>query len=59
MTAKRAAAYEGGPQTRFFYIRRNGDLSQPMLVNYIVGGKAKQGEWRPSVACGAARSPPG
>src|SRR5687768_12282737 len=41
VTAKGAAAYEGGP-SRFFYIRRSGDTSQPQSVFYIVGGKAKQ-----------------
>lgn len=41
--AKGAAAYETGPITRFFYIRRGGDVSQPMVVNYMIGGKAKQG----------------
>ena len=41
--AKMAAAYENGPVTRFFYIRRSGDTSQPLVVNYIVGGKAHQG----------------
>src|SRR4051794_6842202 len=43
VTAKRAAAYEGGA-ARFFYIRRDtSDLSQPLAVFYNVGGKAKQG----------------
>src|SRR5437868_13109153 len=43
VTAKRAAAYEGGT-ARFFYIRRDtSDLSQPLAVFYTVGGKAKQG----------------
>ena len=41
--AKGAAAYEKGPITRFFYIRRGGDLSQPMVVHYMIGGKAHQG----------------
>ena len=41
--AKGAAAYELGPTTRFFYIRRGGDLSQPLTVRYMIGGKAKQG----------------
>ena len=41
--AKGAAAYESGPVTRFFYIRRSGDTSEPLVVRYIVGGKAKQG----------------
>ena len=41
--AKGAAAYENGPVTRFFYIRRGGDLSQPMTVHYMIGGKAHQG----------------
>ena len=41
--AKGAAAYELGPVTRFFYIRRGGDLSKPMTVRYMIGGKAKQG----------------
>src|SRR5687767_14038677 len=41
--AKGAAAYENGPVTRFFYIRRNGDLSKPLTVHYMIGGKAKQG----------------
>ncbi|MEA2734136.1 MAG: hypothetical protein QOE14_587, partial [Humisphaera sp.] len=41
--AKGAAAYESGPVTRFFYIRRSGDLSKPMVVRYMIGGKAKQG----------------
>ena len=41
--AKGAAAYETGPVTRFFYIRRGGDLSQPLTVRYMIGGKAKQG----------------
>src|SRR5262245_86739 len=44
VTAKAAAAYESGPVTRFFYIRRDtSDLSQPLSVFYTVGGKAKQG----------------
>lgn len=43
VTAKGAAAYENGPATRFFYIRRSGDLSQPLSVYYTVGGTAKQG----------------
>src|SRR5882672_1906373 len=44
VTAKAAAAYESGPATRFFYIRRDiSDLSQPLSVFYTVGGKAKQG----------------
>lgn len=43
VTARGAAAYEGGPTTRFFYIRRSGDTSQPLSVFYTVGGKAKQG----------------
>src|SRR3954463_2299067 len=43
VTVRGAAAYEGGPQTRFFYIRRSGDTSQPLSVFYTVGGKAKQG----------------
>jgi len=43
VTAKKAAAYEGGPRTRFLYIRRSGDTSAPLSVFYIVGGKAKQG----------------
>jgi N-acetylneuraminic acid mutarotase len=41
--AKGAAAYENGPVTRFFYIRRGGDLSKPMVVRYMIGGKAHQG----------------
>src|SRR5688500_12235910 len=41
--AKGAAAYENGPVTRFFYIRRGGDLSKPLTVHYMIGGKAKQG----------------
>ena len=41
--AKGAAAYETGPVTRFFYIRRGGDLSQPLTVHYMIGGKAHQG----------------
>src|SRR3954468_10246582 len=41
--AKAAAAYENGPVTRFFYIRRGGDLSQPLTVHYMIGGKAHQG----------------
>lgn len=43
VTARGAAAYEGGPTTRFFYIRRSGDTSQPLSVFYTVGGKATQG----------------
>jgi N-acetylneuraminic acid mutarotase len=43
VTARGAAAYEGGPNTRFFYIRRDGDLAQPLAVYYTIGGKAKQG----------------
>jgi N-acetylneuraminic acid mutarotase len=43
VTARGAAAYEGGPRTRFFYIRRSGDTSQPLTVYYTVGGKAHQG----------------
>ncbi|MEO6437112.1 MAG: hypothetical protein ABIP55_15320, partial [Tepidisphaeraceae bacterium] len=43
VTAKGAAAYEKDAVTRFFYIRRSGDTSAPLVVNYIVGGKAKQG----------------
>src|SRR4051794_16465299 len=44
VTARGAAAYESGPVTRFFYIRRDtSDLSQPLSVFYTVGGKAKQG----------------
>jgi N-acetylneuraminic acid mutarotase len=43
VTARAAAAYEGGPATRFFYIRRSGETSQPLSVFYTVGGKAKQG----------------
>ncbi len=44
VTAKAAAAFETGPVTRFFYIRRDiSDLSQPLSVFYTVGGKAKQG----------------
>src|SRR5438874_10073999 len=43
VTAKRAAAYEGGAP-RYFYIRRDtSDLSAPLSVTYIVGGKAKPG----------------
>ena len=42
VTARGAAAYEAGPTTRFFYIRRSGDTSQPLSVFYTVGGKAKQ-----------------
>src|SRR5918993_2600182 len=41
--AKGAAAYETGPITRFFYIRRGGDLSKPLTVHFMIGGKAKQG----------------
>src|SRR5688500_1023050 len=41
--AKGAAAYANGPVTRFFYIRRGGDLSQPLTVHVMIGGKAKQG----------------
>src|SRR5687768_5321889 len=41
--ARGAAAYENGPVTRFFYIRRGGDLSQPLTVHYMIGGKGKQG----------------
>jgi hypothetical protein len=43
VTARGAAAYETDTVTRFFYIRRSGDLSQPLSVFYTVGGKAKQG----------------
>jgi N-acetylneuraminic acid mutarotase len=43
VTARGAAAYEGGPLTRFFYIRRSGDTSQPLAVYYTAGGKATQG----------------
>src|SRR5438046_1947756 len=43
VTARAAAAYEAGPTTRFFYIRRSGDLSQPLGVYYLIGGKARQG----------------
>src|SRR3989440_7720577 len=44
VTARAAAAYEGGPRTRFFYIRRSTeDLSPPLKIFYTSGGKAKQG----------------
>src|SRR5215213_706077 len=41
--ARGAAAYEQDAVTRFFYIRRSGDTSQPLVVRYLIGGKAKQG----------------
>lgn len=43
VTARGAGAYESGPTSRFFYIRRSGDTSEPLVVNYVVGGKAKAG----------------
>src|SRR5881628_3868000 len=43
VTARGAGAYESGPTSRFFYIRRDGDISQPLIVSYTVGGKATQG----------------
>jgi N-acetylneuraminic acid mutarotase len=43
VTAKGAAAYEDGPRSRFFYIRRSGETSEPLIVRYVVGGKARQG----------------
>jgi N-acetylneuraminic acid mutarotase len=43
VSARRAAIYENGPRTRFFVLRRSGDVSQKLVVNYTVGGKAKSG----------------
>jgi N-acetylneuraminic acid mutarotase len=43
VTARRAAMYEGGPTTRFFVLRRTGDVTNKLVVQYTVGGKAKAG----------------
>src|SRR4051812_17918060 len=43
VTARRAAAYEGGPRTRIFVLRRTGDVTNKLVVHYTVGGKAKAG----------------
>ena len=43
VTARAAAAYEGGPRTRIFVLRRTGDVSRKLAVSYTMGGTAKAG----------------